>query len=496
MFRLRTRMLAAYVLVLAPTLVVAAVVAYGSVRSSLENELGVRLATVAQAIAAEYNASPEAGRIERLTADSARSIERLEGELEVVRAATELRRIRVLDRQLRMLVDTGDAETFATAFDLERDRTELDRVFADADAAWSVLFWADDGTPYMLGYAPVIVDERVVAVVAAEGSAAYFGLLRNFRRGLAATTFAALALTALVTLALSRRITAPLTRLSDASRRLGRGELDVPIDTSGNDEIAALANTLDVTRRALKAREEETQMMLAGIAHEVRNPIGGMELFVGVLEEELADDPERAQYAARVRRELAYLTRVVHEFLAFARERTLQPQRFCARALLDEVRASSEAVAGERGVRLTLAVPEGAELVGDREALRGVLQNLVHNAVQASGAGDEVSVELESAHGSSQLHVLDRGVGMSAETRDNVFRPFFTTREKGTGLGLPLARKVVERHGGSIVLHSEPGHGTVVTVTLPFDASVPWREADAPSQTAEPGDDEGMEMIG
>ncbi len=496
MFRLRTRMLAAYVLVLAPTLVVAAVVAYSSVRRSLENELGLRLATVAQAIAAEYNASPEAGRIERLTPDSARSIERLRGELEVVRAATELRRIRVLDRQLGMLVDTGDAEPFATAFDLERDRTELDRVFADADAAWSVLFTADDGTPYMLGYAPVRVDERVVAVVAAEGSAAYFGLLRSFRRGLAATTLAALALTALVTLVLSRRITAPLSRLSDASRRLGRGELDVPIDTGGDDEIAALARTLDATRRELKARDEETQMMLAGIAHEVRNPIGGMELFVGVLEEELADDPHRAQYAARVRRELEYLTQVVHEFLSFARERDLRPERFCARALVDEVLSSTAAVAASRGVTVATEVPDGAELVGDREALRGVVHNLVQNAVQASEAGSAVTVEVEPGPTETRLHVVDRGAGMDVETREQVFRPFFTTREKGTGLGLPLARKVVERLGGTIVLHSEPGHGTVVTVSLPFDASVPWREADAPARPSEPGDDEGMEMIG
>jgi signal transduction histidine kinase len=487
MIRLRTRILTAYMAALLPV-----AIGFGwwaSVRADQEfdAELGVRLADHAAVIASQYTNSPAAGRIARLEPDSEASIERLREGLEVVRDAAGLRRIRLVDPARRTLVDTVQTTpAFVEAFDLASDSVELDRAAAERSATSSVRFYAEDGTPFKRGYAPVLRDEAIVAFVVVEGSAAYFTRLHNIERTIFGAGALALLFTVLATLFVSRRITAPLSRLSEAARRIGDGDLHTPIDVEEADEIGQLAGALRSMQHSLAAREEEAQMMLAGIAHEVRNPLAGMELFVGLLEETIAAEPasearaERAEYAGRIRRELGYLSRVVEEFLAYARERTLDVAATTHEALLTPVSEHVAPLAEANGVHLEVALETPDALVsGDLDAVRGVVQNLLLNAVQACAAGDRVVLRARQQRGETAIEVVDTGAGMPPEVLADIFRPFFTTREKGTGLGLPLAKKVVERHRGTLEVSSEPGRGTTVRLRLPFDATAPPVQAHA-----------------
>lgn len=496
MVRLRTRILAAYLAALLP--VAAGFGWWASVRAEREfdAELGTRLSEQAGLLAAQFTATTAAGRIARLEPDSEASIERLREGLEVAREAVGLRRVRLVDPSLRTLVDTvPETPAFVEAFDIAGDTVEVNTAIAERTSVSSVRFYAEDGTPYKRGYAPVVHDDEVVALVVVEGPAAYFARLHGIRRAIIGAGALALLLTIGATVFVSRRITAPLSRLAGAARRIGSGDLQTPIEVQESDEIGQLATALQRMQRNLASREEEQQMMLAGIAHEVRNPLGGMELFVGLLEETLEPGSEEAGYAARVRRELLYLARVVEEFLEFARERSIETSRGPLAPFLDAVHQNVASLADEAGVALTVEAPtDGLEISGDLDALRGVVQNVVSNAVQACAARESVIVRARADGADRVIEVVDTGAGMPPEVLEQVFRPFYTTREKGTGLGLPLAKKTVERHGGTLAIRSEPGLGTTVELRVPFDPAAPVRDASARAGGLRCDDDD--EMIG
>lgn len=467
--------------------------AFSVASDGLEAELGRTLSGIAESIAADYSTGGTAGRLARLTEDSHTVRGGLRDRLTAIRDRTGVERIRVLDRDLRSLVDTDEAEPFARYFDLERDLFEIEQVLETGDGTSSVLFYGVTGTAYKVGYGLVRDDDGPVALIAVEGSASYFTLLQGFRAQVGVFGLVVLLLVVLVTILVSRRITAPLSDLSDAAQRIGAGDMETPVPPGGADEIGELARALAQMQSDIAGRDEERQMMLAGIAHEIRNPLGGMELFVGLLEESLPAESDDAAHAAKIRRELNYLTRVVEEFLRFARDRPLECTRCKVGDLLREVAGSVPAA--ERGVTVTIDAPEALEVSADLAALRGVLINLVQNAVQASAVGGRVRLSASADGNSRCIRVEDDGVGMSPAVLENVMRPFYTTREKGTGLGLPLARKVIERHRGSLYIDSTPGEGTSVDVTLPFDAAAKLQGTESATIPLDDSD-WGGEMIG
>lgn len=468
--------------------------AFSVASDGLEAELGRTLSGIAESIAADYSAGGTAGRLARLTDDSHTVRGGLRDRLTAIRDRTGVERIRVLDPDLRSLVDTEETEPFVRYFDLERDLFEIEQVLETGEGTSSVLFYGVAGTAYKVGYGLVSGADGPIALIAVEGSASYFTLLQGFRAQVAAFGLVVLLLVVIVTILVSRRITAPLSALSDAAQRIGGGDMETPVQLGGVDEIGELARALAQMQSDIAGRDEERQMMLAGIAHEIRNPLGGMELFVGLLEDSLPAESDDAAHAAKVRRELNYLTRVVDEFLRFARDRRLESTRRRVDGLLDEV-AGSVSIAADKGVEIVTDVPDGLEVSADLAALRGVLINLAQNAVQASEPGATVKISAFAEGDGRRIRVEDDGAGMTEEVLGNVMRPFYTTREKGTGLGLPLARKVIERHGGKLTIDSQPGEGTRVDITLPFDESA---SVAASESTMIPLDDTDWngEMIG
>jgi signal transduction histidine kinase len=218
-------------------------------------------------------------------------------------------------------------------------------------------------------------------------------------------------------------------------------------------------------RSSLRARDEERETLLAGIAHEIRNPLGGMELFTGLLSEELAGRPEAA-HVDRIRIELKTLSRVVDEFLDYARARPLQTEPCELDGLVAEVGMLVQPIAAERGI--TVEVSALGTCSADREKLRRALLNLARNAVEASpdGAAVEITAHADGG-GRAVIEILDRGPGFGPEAREKLFRPFFTTKARGTGLGLALAKKVADAHGGTLELLPREGGGTVARLALP-----------------------------
>lgn len=441
---------------------------YTLARSILEEELGQSLSAVAAATASQVSGERmltiEPGDDVQGTR-TWRNLTRLLGE---VQQASGVRRVFLVDAQGRVRADVGGGlPVGAEAPELARDRLELARVFSGERAASQVLFTGSDGRLYKTGYAPVRQADTVVGAVAVEGSAVFFGPLAQLSRTFAVATGVALAVLAAVAVLTARGLARPLRRLMDSALRIGRGDLTTPVPPEPTREIGVLARELEVMRGALESRDRQLKLMLAGVAHEVRNPLGGIELFSGLLAEDLkaGSAADATEHVVRIRREVAYLQRIVEDFLAFAREQPL------ARAPIDApvlVAGACELLAAEaqaKGVKVAVdAAP--AQLEADGSLLTAALVNLVKNAVQASPAGERITVTGRAEAERYTIQVRDAGPGIPEAERERIFEPFFTTREKGTGLGLPLARKIVRAHGGELAFTSTPG-STTFTLTLP-----------------------------
>lgn len=463
---LRARLLATFLLPTLALLGVFGLAAFFLARNILEDELGRSLSALAGAAAAELNAerlltiAPEDDR-----GEGTRTFRNIHRQLTSVKEASGARRIFAFDLAGSVRVDAGGGLPVGTEVpELARDRRELTRVFQGQQAYSQVLFEAG-GRLYKTGYAPILQEGKVVGGVGVEGSAEFFGPLEKLVRAYSALVASGLLLLGLLSLLTARALSRPLGRLMESALRIGRGDLSTPVPPEPLLEMGVLARELEAMRTALEGRDRQLKMMLAGVAHEVRNPLGGIELFAGLLAEEPGTEESRS-HVGRIRKEIDYLRRIVEDFLAFAREQKLSLAPLEATRLLQSAEELIRPEAETRGVELRLSA-EAATLEGDESLLLSALLNLVKNAVQASPEKQLVELWGRRLEGRYQVEVSDRGGGIPPGSEERIFEPFFTTREKGTGLGLPLARKIIQAHRGTISVCSRPG-STVFRLELPL----------------------------
>ncbi|MBL8636074.1 MAG: HAMP domain-containing histidine kinase [Myxococcales bacterium] len=453
---------------------------------AVEAELGRRLQTIAQLLSRQI-ADDSVALLQPGDEDS-RTHRSLKKRLSDARESASLARVYVFAVDHTARVDTGPAAIGERLYHLDGSRSELGQIFAGTKpvsqrAASSLLFYGHDGKPYKSGFAPIPSEfGEARFAVGVDGSAALYADLIGLQRTLLGVgALAAVLLTGLAIL-LGRRVSQPLRRLSEDAKIVGQGVLDRPVPVAlrrGHDELAVLAQTLETMRQGLLQRDERMQMMLAGIAHEVRNPLGGMELFAGLLKEELTPLPdgpppdlEQARgYVGRILRELAHLQKVVADFLLYARKPPPDLQPIDLRSLLHEVEQSARGRSGstvEISVEITEPCPT---LRADPQQLRRAIENLAQNAVQAceKQPSGRVLLSAERARpGLVRVCVADNGPGIAQDVLAKMWTPFFTTRAQGTGLGLPFVKEIVAAHHGDIEVTTS-AEGTRFVLTLPTE---------------------------
>ncbi len=466
--RLWVRMLGAYLLPVGLIVSAMGFMAYRAARLSLEGQLGESLMAMARTAAGQVG-KPRALRLAPGDEQS-RTYARLRQKLADLKQSFDARSIYLFDEQERALIDSdGWFAVGEPIAKLAADRAELAAVFAGHSRS-SLLFEGQDGRIYKTGFAPVRVAGQVVAAVAVDGSAAFFGPLADLRQTLFLVGLAALLATALVTLAVSRRITRPIGRLASAAGIIERGELAAEIVAESQDEIGLLARSLDQMRLAIWQRDRQLQMMLAGIAHEVRNPLGGMSLFVGLLKEELAGQSEAESQIRRIETELGRLEQVVSDFLDFARKRPLELIPWQPKSECEQLGRLLEPDLQKAGLGFELTVDaELLEVRVDGEKVRRALLNLLRNAIQASPAESTVWLSVARKKGWLEFVVRDQGPGVAEELRERIFEPFYTSRQRGTGLGLSLVRKIAEGHGGTVELEAKEFTTFILRLPLGLD---------------------------
>jgi signal transduction histidine kinase len=279
----------------------------------------------------------------------------------------------------------------------------------------------------------------------------------------------------------SQRLLAPIGTLTEGVKAVAAGDLSRAVEATGSDELGVLARefnamaaSLDRQQRELRSAERLAAVgrISAQITHEIRNPLNAIGLNAELLSDELArvtpPPREATQLVAAISREVDRLEAVAEEYLKFAR----MPRGAPAPLDLDELVASLlDFLAPELAAARIQVVRELAGdlpvVEGDEAQLRAVALNLVRNSREAMTGGGTLTVRTRRAEGGVELEVADTGGGMPPEVLARIFEPFYTTKERGTGLGLAYARRVVAEHGGTIRCDSEPERGTTFSIRLP-----------------------------
>ena len=214
--------------------------------------------------------------------------------------------------------------------------------------------------------------------------------------------------------------------------------------------------------------------MAAGIAHEIRNPLGIIKNTAQLLREELDDAGVDSDLVRYIPEEVDRLNETLTGYLEFARDAPLRPETVdlvrLVRRTLKLVERDLQSAGVE--VKSNLDSVDRLALWADPRRLQQVVLNLVLNAVQAMPEGGTLDLRLDSVDGRVALHVRDTGTGMDPARAQEIFEPFVTSKEKGSGLGLHVVQRIVEDHGGRIELETEPGRGSTFTVDLPVPDDV------------------------
>ncbi|PYM71884.1 MAG: hypothetical protein DME10_14600 [Candidatus Rokuibacteriota bacterium] len=235
----------------------------------------------------------------------------------------------------------------------------------------------------------------------------------------------------------------------------------------------ALKNTRELERLRSGALAALGRMA-AQVAHELRNPLGGLKLFAEYLEHRLdkVADAEGADVARKISREIDHMTELVREITQFGRPAALRRTPTTLNGLLESCLALAQARVKDTGTRVVQELDPGLPPVWlDPREMRKVFLNLLVNAFESlEGGGTLVLRSCPADPGWIEVCVEDTGTGMAEETRARMFDLFFTTKDTGTGLGMPIARSVVEQHGGRLEVRSQLGRGTQIRVLLPVEA--------------------------
>jgi signal transduction histidine kinase len=234
-------------------------------------------------------------------------------------------------------------------------------------------------------------------------------------------------------------------------------------------EVRRLTDELEVKNRELarKNRLADLGQMAAHVAHEVRNNLVPVTLYLSLLRRRLAGDRECEDVLEKIEAGFSALDGMVHDLLQFTSDRDPQWRTFSLRKLAGEVLGSLAPQLAAQGIQAVNALGAEETVAADRDMLRRAMLNLALNALDAMPEGGTLTFRASRGHRRVELQIADTGPGLSEEAQRRAFEPFYTTKPGGTGLGLAIVYRIAEAHGGQVFAANAPSGGAVFTLVLP-----------------------------
>jgi signal transduction histidine kinase len=339
---------------------------------------------------------------------------------------------------------------------------------------------------YAVGYRPLLDSTGAVGAVVAVPTLFRQDRVEeeNTRRNAFLFGVYALVLLALLVIAavLANRIAKPIQQLTEATRRVAAGELEVQVVAPGADgEVRELIESFDAMTRNLKESREELiqyerelawKEMAKQVAHEIKNPLTPMRLSIQHLRRAYHDrvydfDQLLEGVTKTVIEQIDALSRIASEFSHFARMPKAKLEECDLNTILEE---STRLFGQEKGIRFEVTLGKDLRpVLADREELRRAFINILRNAIQAMEGKGTILVRSEVWETGIRVEIQDQGKGIPEEMRKRLFQPNFSTKTDGMGLGLAIVKKTIDQLGGTIEISSVAGKGTTVTIVLPAE---------------------------
>ncbi len=331
-------------------------------------------------------------------------------------------------------------------------------------------------------YARVKSPTLVVVTETAEREA--FNASRELIKRSALFAVGIVLLSTLASIFFARRLTSPLKRLSEAMSDVGRGELNVKVQVESSDEVGVLAKAFNTMASALQDRDkkiEQTRAQLiqseklaalgalsAEISHEIKNPLTTV-LGFAQLAQRTTDPAELKDQLQTIEKQTKRVRELLDNTLKFTRLEHGQNEIVNVNEVVSDTLKMVRHQLAYGNIKVISVAADSATVTGNAGQLQQVLLNLVMNAQHAMKDGGTLTVRSEVKGDQVLVHVSDTGTGMEADTKAQLFKPFFTTKPKGqgTGLGLSVSQTIIEQHKGTIAVESALGQGTTFTLTLP-----------------------------
>ena len=304
------------------------------------------------------------------------------------------------------------------------------------------------------------------------------------------TVLVILLLSAGISFILVRLVRRPLKRMAEKMAQVEAGDLSVRMAPRYSDEMGSLVRSFNSMVINLEKAQKELEQchfqqmeradrlasvgeMASGIAHEIKNPLAGISSAISVLADDFPADDPRRDVVSKVLEQISRLDKTANDLLYFGRPGKPEFKPVDVNELVQKilffVAQHPEAKKINRYKDLGDGLPP---VLADEKQMQQVLLNIIINALQAMGEGGtlRVQTDLHNCHLGKdfvRIRVTDTGKGIGPESLEKIFTPFYTTKAKGTGLGLPICRKLIKQHGGHVHVESQVGEGTVFSIELP-----------------------------
>ncbi len=250
------------------------------------------------------------------------------------------------------------------------------------------------------------------------------------------------------------------------------------VTSEDGNPIGAVAVSYDVTEsrkleRVAKRSERLSELgnLAAGVAHEIRNPLNSISIASQRLRSEFTPESDRDEYdqlVGNIKAEIERLNEIIIQFLALARTHATKQEVFDLSEMCNDVMRLMQQEAADKGIRLAADVNRDLIMKGNPDEIRKVLINLIKNSIEACHSGASIRVSASALSDSElRMAVEDDGPGIDRGDQDKIFRPYFTTKDGGTGLGLALSHRIISDHDGSLEYEDRAGGGAIFTATLP-----------------------------
>jgi len=344
---------------------------------------------------------------------------------------------------------------------------------------------------------PVVIAERLIGRVwiGFSPDSAFLSIKKVRNQGIAIASVE-IGVSIFAALLVGIALTNSLKELFGAAKSMSDGDFSARVEIKSRDEIGELGRVFNEMAEGLKQRTEDMQeaynklkdaqeqiiqsekmaslgRFVAGIAHEINNPLDGIENCVSAILREPDNKKQLIEYLNLVLESFEKVEAIIKQLKGYSSGYPLHRTRVVLRELLDDSISVMQSSLGKAGIEVKRIYEDRYDIIfGDPVYIKQVFVNIIMNAIDAIPDGGVIEISTKRLHnGSMQIGFKDNGVGISEDNVNRIFEPFFTTKEvgKGTGLGLSVSLGIIQRHGGRIDVQSTEGDGTMIMIELPVE---------------------------